>query len=249
MGLFDLFKKKSTENDVPAPVVPVNRNVYLLEVFKHRLAEMGYKAEWHPQYLAIIVNDELEIATLIIDNPNSHHSLLQVLVHAIHPQYFPDGIQESLVGVGLTFDDQVNTALNNYINATFLTIIDSFSESHNPELDFMVNINGKDVLWHPKLGSLILQGRWDEQPQHEPLFELLKDLIPRKLTSNKINWLKIYLSKQAGEEIIGECMFNNQPWDEGLAQVSAYASRWKMEGDFKGIKQFIMFRRCDKYDE
>lgn len=249
VGIFDFFKKKTTDQDVPVPSAPVNRDVYVLEAFKRRLAEMGYKAEWHPQYLAIIVNDELEIATLIIDNPNSHYSLLQLLVYASHPRYFANGIQEMVAGVGLTFSDQVDTALNNYINATFLTIIDSFADSHNPELDFMVNTDGKDALWHPKLGNLLLQGKWNEQPENEPLFDLLKDLVPGKLTSNKINWLKIYLSKQAGKEIIGECMFNNQPWDEGLNRVSGYASSWKMEGDFKGIKQFIMFRRCDKYDE
>jgi Family of unknown function (DUF6348) len=249
MGLFDFFKKKPTNRDIPTPVTPINRDVYVLEAFKRKLAEMGHKAEWHPQYLAIIVNDELEIASLIIDNPNSHYNLLQLLVFASHPEYFPGGIEESLAGIGLTFEQQVGTAVDNYINSTFLTIMHSFSDNHNPELDFMVNANGKDVLWHPKLGNLILQGKWNEQPQHEPLFELLKDLIPGKLTSNKINWLKIYLSKQAGKDIIGECLFNNEPWNEGLAQVSAYADGWKIEGDFKGIKQFIMFRRCDKYDE
>jgi hypothetical protein len=170
-------------------------------------------------------------------------------VQVSHPKYFRGGIQEYCVGVGLNFPDQVGAALNNYINAIFLTIMDSFTESHDPRFDFMVNTDGSDVLWHPKLGSLVLQGKWSGQPQNEPLFELLRNLVPGKLTSNKINWVKIYLSKQPGQEIIGECVFNNQPWEEGLNRVAQYANSWQIEGDFKGIKQFIMFRRCDQYDE
>lgn len=210
---------------------------------------MGYKVDWHTQYLAIIVNDELEVAAMINDIPDSHPSLLQLTVRVSHPTYFSGGILESLMGVGLTFEEQIKSGLDNYINSVFLTIIDSFSESHNPAFDFMVNTNGSDVLWHPKMGRLLSQGKWSEEPQNEPLFESIKHLIPGKLTSNKINWLKIYLSKQKNEIVIGECTFNNQLWDEGLSQLSEYANSWEIEGNFKGIKQFMMFRRCDKYDE
>ncbi|GAA3967117.1 DUF6348 family protein [Mucilaginibacter dorajii] len=248
MGLFDFFKKKPITIEPPqqpADEEPIDRNLELLEAFKLRLIEMGYKVEWHNKYQGIVINDELEIATTIVNNPNNHPSVLQLIVLAIHLQYFPGGIQECFVGIGLTFQDQVKSALHNYIDSIFLTIIDSFSESHNPDFDFMVNTDGKDVLWHPKFGSMLLQGKWDEQPIGEPLFELLNKQIPDKLTSNKINWLKIYLFKRDNEPIIGDCLLNNQPWDEGMALVSQYANSWNVEGDFKGIKQFIMFRRCD----
>jgi hypothetical protein len=252
MGLFDFLKKKPTTLESihrPTEEKQADRNLDLLEAFWLRLVEMGYKVEGDTRHPGIIVNDELEISTMIIDNPDSHPSIIQVLVRASHPKYFPGGIQESLVGIGYTFQDRVAAALDNYINTIFLTIMDSFTESHNPDFDFMVNTNGKDVLWHPKFGSLLLQGKWAEQPVGEPLFELLQKQTPVKLTSNKINWLKIYLFRQKNEAIIGECTFNNQPWEEGLALVSEYANSWNIEGDFKGIKQFIMFRRCDKYDE
>jgi len=109
--------------------------------------------------------------------------------------------------------------------------------------------NEKEILWHPKLGNLTLQGQWNEQPQNEPFFELLKEKIKPKLTSNKLNWLKLYISKRADETIIGECLFNNEPWEEGLIDITKYAETWKIKSNFQGLKQFIMFRRCDAYDE
>ena len=96
---------------------------------------------------------------------------------------------------------------------------------------------------------MIMQGEWEEPPQGEPFFDLLKEGIPGKLASDKINWLKIYISKRADGEIIGECNFNNEPWDEATRLLYNYAANWAMPGEFKALKQFIMFRRCDKYDE
>lgn len=127
--------------------------------------------------------------------------------------------------------------------------MDSFSDSHNPDLDFMTIVNDKEVLWHPKLGTLTVQGQWIKYPEGEPFFDLLKDKIHNQLTTNKINWLKIYISKRAEGEIIGECLFNNIPWEVASNEIFNYAKTWKMTDEFHGLKQFIMFRRCDGYDE
>jgi hypothetical protein len=113
----------------------------------------------------------------------------------------------------------------------------------------MAIINGKEVLWHPNLGSLHTQGQWNKYPQDKLFFDLLKDKIPEQLTSNKINWLKIYISKRVGGEIIGECLFNNVLWEAASNEIFNYAERWEMPGEFHGLKQFIMFRQCDAYDE
>lgn len=251
MGLFDFFKKKSSYSK-PAEreqLKAIDSNSYLLEILRNRLSELGYEVERHPQYLALIINSEIEIATAIIDNPNNHPSLLHVIILAIHPKYFPQGIEENIVGVGTNIQDKVDSAVSNYLNTTFLTIIESFSESHNPDLDFYTMINGKDILWHPKLGSLSLQGRWTQQPENEPFYEIIKDRLHEALRSNKFNWLKLYISKRADGKIIGECLFNNEPWQDGLDCITEYAESWEMENEFKGMKQFIMFRKCDAYDE
>lgn len=108
--------------------------------------------------------------------------------------------------------------------------------------------DGKDILWHPKLGYLTSQGKWDTQPNNEPFFEILKDKIKSKLRIQKLNWLKLYISRQVDGSIIGECNFNNEPWDEGLIEITKYAASWKKTGEFQGLKQFVMFRRCDAHD-
>lgn len=227
----------------------IDNNSYLLDTLKNRLIELGYQVNRHPQYLALIVNSEIEIATFIIDNPNNHPNILHLMILTIQPKFFPNGIEENIVGIGMNIKDKVNSVIDNYINTTFLPIIDSFSDSHNPNLDLSIIMNGKEVLWHPKLGNLTLQGQWNDQPQNEPLFEIIKGKLKNKLTQNKLNWLKLYISKQADGTIIGECLFNNESWEEGLADITEYAKSWKLKSDFQGMKQFIMFRKCDVYDE
>jgi hypothetical protein len=252
MGLLRFFRKKFEEDIQVAQEVPkpfIDKNWYVFNAFETRLLEMGYEIEKHTQYLALIVSGELEIGFMVLENADNHPSIMHLMVSASHPKYFPNGIIENIVSAGYTLEDQVNTALDNYINSTFLTIIDSFSDTRNPDLDFMTVVNGSEVLWHPKLGTLMAQGQWDEYPKDELFSDLLKDQIPNQLTTDKINWLKIYISKRADGEIIGECLFNNAPWEAASNEIFDYAKTWDMPGEFKGLKQFIMLRRCDKYDE
>lgn len=251
MGLFDFFKKKTVSDnavEIPKQGKPIDKNLYFLEAFENKLIGLGYEIERDPEYLAFVVNSELEIQTLIINNPNHHPSIMEVMVLAIHSKYFPNGIKEFFVGTGATIEDQVNSALVNYIGSIFLTLIDGFSDTHNPNIDFVVNNNGKNILWHPKLGQLNSQGKWRDYPPEEHFFELLKELIPDKLTANKINWLKIYICKTFDGKIIGDCLFNNEHWEEGLSMISEYANSWTVNVDLLALKQFIVFRRCDKYD-
>lgn len=252
MGLFDFFKKKSAATNrlgQQSETPPINKNWYVLTALETRLSEMGYAIKMHTQYLALIVNDELEIGVMVVENTDNHPSIMHLIVSASHLKYFPNGIVESIVGAGYAIEDQINTALDNYINPTFVTIMNSFTDSHDPDLDFITKVNGKEVLWHPKLGTLNAQGKWNKYPEGEPLYGLLKNEIPNQLTTNKINWLKIYISKRADGEIIGECLFNNAPWEVASNKIFCYAKTWEMPGEFKGLKQFIMFRRCDAYDE
>jgi hypothetical protein len=250
MRLFDFFKKKPSDNKQSdaEQTPPIDNNSFLLETLNSRLTKLGYQVERHPQYLALIVNSELEIATVIIDNPNNHPSVLQLMILTIHSMYFPNGIEENIVGIGESIRDKVASVIDNYINTTFLPIMDSFSDSHSPELDFSITIDGREILWHPKLGNLTLQGQWNSQPQNEPFFEVIKEKLKKKLTSNKLNWLKLYISKRADGTIIGECNFNNQPWKDGLDDITEYAKSWEMKSNFQGLKQFIVFRRCDACD-
>jgi len=256
MGLFDLFKKKTTDEIQPIQQTPEEKpvtqqgehNGYLIEVLKNRLLDMGYQVERHPQYLTLIVDSEIEISASIIDIPGAHPYVMQANFLTTHPVYFPKGIYECLVGVGETMDKRINSALDNYLDSTFSPIIEGFSDTHDPDVDLFVNTNDREVLWHPKLGDLMVQGQWEEMPDGKYLFEILREKIKPVLTGNKFNWLKIYISKNANGVIIGECVFNNQLWSDALEDIIRQAEAWIMKGEFKALKQFIMFRRCDAYD-
>lgn len=248
MGLFNFFKKKHSE-DTQVERLKTNsadNNLYLLETLRNKLIEDGYLVEKHPQYLKLIVNDEIEIATVIIDNPNNHPSILHLMILTIHPEYFPNGIEENIVGIGTVLKDKVDSVINNYISTTFKTIIKSFSNEHDQ--DFYAIANNKKELWHINLGNPGLQGQWNEQPQNEDFFDIIRDKVKDKLTSNKINWLKLYISKRKDGTIIGECRFNNEHWEEGLDDITEYAKSWKIQTEFQGLKQFIVFKRCDFYN-
>lgn len=135
------------------------------------------------------------------------------------------------------------------MNNTFNPIIESFSENHIPEMNFTTKVSDNDVLCHPNFGELVFQGQWTEFPDGEPLYEILKEKIKYKLNDQKFNWLKIYVTKNSKKETIAECIFNNEPWEEGLLLISEYAKNWSQKVDyFLAQKQFIIFRRCDQFD-
>lgn len=239
MALFDFFKKKKALIETAS--IDVNQEV--LNVFRVKLTEKGHQIEWDSRYLGLIVDSELELSCLVIENPGNSN-VLHLMVSASHPRYFPNGVIENVAGYGATLTEQINATLDNYIASTFDTIICGLSDTHDPELDFMAS----EVLWHPKLGCFIALGQWKEYPSEDSFFNLLKTKIPSQLTADKINWLKIYIYKNADGELIGECLFNNIHWQEGFTEICYYAKSWEMPGEFHGLKQFIIFRRCDLYD-
>lgn len=79
---FDIFKKKSFNSDQAdrKETTLVDNNSYLLETLKNTLVQLGYQVDRHPQYLALVINAEIKIATVIIDNPNNHPYTLQLCV-------------------------------------------------------------------------------------------------------------------------------------------------------------------------
>ncbi|AYL96824.1 DUF6348 family protein [Mucilaginibacter celer] len=245
MGLFNFFKRKQTErNQKNNAIQPISDNEFLVQILKARLIELGYEVELHPQYLALIINSELEIATAIVDNPGAHPYVMEVMFLTAHPVYFPKGVIENLAGIGESLGEKMEAAVDNYLTAIFPTVMDGFTDTHDPEFDFYKN----EILWHPKLSDLEVQGQRENLPPGDHLFNLIKEKVKPLLTDNKFNWLKIYVSKSAEGTIIGECVFNNQLWPEGTEAVIADAELWEVKGDFMALKQFVMFRRCDKYD-
>lgn len=246
MGLFDFFKKKPEADQQPtaAPTNSVDPNVYLLERLKVRITDIGYRAAKHPQYQSLIVNDKVEIATVIIDNPNNHPLLMHLMILTIHADYFPNGIEEHVAGLGETLAQKVDSVIDNYIDSTFSTIMESLSDKHYNDLDFTVTTANGNTVWHTYLGTPILQGNWTTRPSYEAMYDLVKDQVQDKVRDSPFNWLKLYISKNDEGNIIGECAWNNEPWPEGLAALHQYAQTWGVQGAFYAMKQFVVIKKC-----
>ncbi|WP_299123229.1 DUF6348 family protein [uncultured Tenacibaculum sp.] len=241
MGIFNFLKSKKKEE-------PIDINSYLLLKLKERIEVGGHTVVFSTEYAGLIVNSEIEIATAVIPG-DFHSSILPLLTVTIHKDYFPEGIQSSLMGAGITAEEKVESAIDNYISTTYSTIIDSFNDTHSEEFDFTSILNHREVLWHPKMSNEFFQGNWNETEDQTSLYSIIENEVKNNLLDNKFNWLKLYISRQPNGEISGECLLNNDVWEKGYYLLEAYAKTWKNDCEFLGQKQFIMFRRCDLYDK
>jgi hypothetical protein len=126
--------------------------------------------------------------------------------------------------------------------------MDSLTDSHYPDLDFLAITEGREMLWHPKEGNVLLQGKWGATDDMPAPYELVQDELKTALADRKLNWLAMYVARQPDDDIIAECMLNNEAWEDGTKILHDYAQKWPQPGEFLGMKQFVMLRRCDAYD-
>lgn len=241
MGLFDFLKSGKKKQPAPDP------NILFLESLKDRISSMGHRVKFSTQYAAIVIDDELEIASALVPG-EFHPSILPVIAITIHKEHFPQGIEASFMGLGTTVEDQVASACDNYIPNIFNTIIEALSDKRAPGLDFTSTIEGKEVLWHPHSSDNVFQGAWNTTPAETDLYSIVADEAKGLLPDKKLNWLKLYISRQPDGSISGECLLNNEVWTEGYYLLEHYAKTWKDEGEFLGQKQFIVYRRCNSHN-
>ena len=74
MGLFDFFKKKKPKSKpvpTPDPAADQDPNEVLLSQLSEGIELIGFKVKRHPEYVALIVNNELELAVAVL--PGDHH--------------------------------------------------------------------------------------------------------------------------------------------------------------------------------
>jgi hypothetical protein len=145
-------------------------------------------------------------------------------------------------------EEKVKVVVDNYLETTFLTILESLSDTHDPALDFTAQTGNRDVLWHPSLSNLTLHGPWKDYPAMDSIWRLLAEQLKGSLRDQKMNWLRVFVAKQDDGRIICECLFNNEPWQEATEALSLYAQSWLVTDGYKSLKQFIILRRCDAFD-
>lgn len=244
MGIFDRFRKKQAEKETASELEP---NVLLRTELKRRLEDMGHSVLIQDD--VVYANGKIGILVEILEDPNLHPSVAKVGVLIAVEDFFGKGLSEVLAGIGDTMEQKVNSALQNLLTVTLPPVLDAFTDSHDPDLDFSVSSKGREILWHPKLGSLGFQGQWSEYPEYDRLFRILQDWLKEKMVDRKFNWLKIYVAKQGDGSIMGDCSLNNEFYEDGFKLLEEYAKAWDNADNFRAVKQFILFRRCDACDE
>jgi hypothetical protein len=244
MGLFDFFGKKQEPQQEPEkkeePVT--DPNLVLLHILQEKLQALGLEVKRSEQYQAITVLPDLEIASAIISKPDYHPMLMHAVIFTIHPVYFQKGIEEHVVGLGSTPFEKAVSVADNFMSTTLKPIMDGFSDSHVPALDFY---DQAGILWHPKPGTVALQGNQAIQTNNDMFINLLRERLRTSLPNQQFNWLKIYAARQADGSITVDCNLNNEVWETGRHLISVFVGMWPKGPDFMGMKQFIVFRRCD----
>lgn len=216
LGLFRSTEEVSSTFVTPSPLAIIEAE------FRHQLL-VSIQANF-PSLQSTLENDEicieptgLTLETKVFEQ--THHPNVVVCtlgVRLFHPVYFPDSIVECLAGYGT---DEISAVCNGaciYVDGILATVIEALQGRHDPALDLTLS---EDNIWHPIIGDMQVQGaRADltEELNHKHLFELLKPSLLTRLESKPFHWLKVYASRQTDGEFIGDCLFDNQPWEEGL---------------------------------
>jgi hypothetical protein len=244
--IFAIFR---ASQEVPAPfIAPILANIE--EVFRQQLLT-AIRANF-PALRPTLENNEIHVepAGLILRTnvfgQTQHPDVLMCTlgVQLSHHIHFPVPIIDCLVSYGTDEFTAVASGAQIYLGGVFATVINALQGRHDPAVD--VTVSAGDI-WHPIIGELQVQGAWTGQTEelvHEHLFDLLKPLLLDRFRSGPFHWLKMYVSRQPNGKIIGDCLFDNQPWAEGLQKLHEEATHWPSKGHFAGQKQFILFRKC-----
>ncbi|PUZ25811.1 hypothetical protein DCC81_16260 [Chitinophaga parva] len=221
----------------------MDANRYLLLMLAQKLKAERYPVAVSDSKDTLNVAGTLDVATGITQAIENR--LINVQVITSNPELFPEGIVENLLGTGPSLESQIASAVDNYLQTTFPAIAEAFQDGHIAALDFT---DDAGIGWHSRPGALSLQGQWADQPEGEPVLEILKPALAHALPNKKINWLSATAGRFKDGSVTIECLLNNTPWTAGTAAMQRLADSWPAQESFRGLKQFIAFRRCDKFD-
>ena len=163
-------------------------------------------------------------------------------------KFFQNSIEERLSGIGENDTTALQNGIQSFLSGQFPVIIDGIDLKHSPEIDFDVISGNEKTHWHPLIGDIQLQGELSKRHDstvYEKTYSFIKPLLTSKLKESNLDfhWFRYYISKMQNGEIIGDCYYDNEPYEEGLKVLKKFASTWGTTG-FAGQKQFIMLRHC-----
>lgn len=216
------------------------------------LKQYVQKLLYEKNIVSEIVEDNIVISILQmsikpwISNKTKHPNALVIQINfVIKQELFDAEIVESLAGIGTDLNAAIKNGVSSFFDGVLTSIIYSFDDRHNPEVDFETEWNGNIRLWHPKIGPLQLQGKSIIKEDENKIFNLIKEDIRARVGNLQFYWVKVYVAKQVDGEIIAQCFINNEPFLAADKKLYEYAQSWNTNNQFNGKKQYIIIRQCD----
>jgi Family of unknown function (DUF6348) len=196
----------------------------------------------------IISEDGITVEAKIINHKTFPQSeSFQINFYTSH-KFFQKSIEERLSGIGENDTTALQYGIQSFLSGQFPVIIDGIDLKHSPEMDFDVIGGNEKTHWHPLIGDIQLQGELSKRQDstvYEKTYSFIKPLLTSKLkeSNQDFHWFRYYVSKMPNGEIIADCYYDNEPYDEGLEVLKKFALTWGTT-EFAGQKQFIMLRHC-----
>ncbi|MCB9231528.1 MAG: hypothetical protein H6581_07695 [Bacteroidia bacterium] len=166
-----------------------------------------------------------------------------------HPFLPDEGVIDTLVSFGHSRTDALWQASMIFKEGLIEALDHGLQGYYFPELDF----KSFDLLtpghWHVLPGPL--QGNMQPEDWGQDLIEendfflLLKDIFQERFQEGDFHWAKIYLARNDKGQVMPEVRIDNEVDSEATEIVASLALRWKPDGRYRMIKQFIFFRRCE----
>jgi len=252
--IFSCLRSKSSANKNEEDIKNINSETYYVNYLRTKLTEV-----LNTKYSALnfkIINEKIVSENGIsiecyLANHNKFQSSESFQINFLtnYKDFFNNGIEERLAGIGENDTSAITYGIESFINGQFSAIIDGISLKHSTYLDFDLFFDNRKIHWHSILGPIQLQGELSkiaDSTIYDKTFNLLKPKILEKIKNSKYNfhWIRYYISKNANNEIIGDCYFDNEVFEEGQSVIEDYAKNWKTGNNFAGQKQLIIFRKC-----
>jgi hypothetical protein len=167
----------------------------------------------------------------------------------------PFVISDTNVGIGNSLEAAIHESVTSWIDGVFAPIQSALDiRSNISEVDVYDLIisdgDGQQEPWVAFAGPFQLRGvveRRDELGQclidSPPLMTVmlddLTDLLGRQ--SAMLLWIKLFLQRQQGGQLVAECKANNCDWLEGSQALAEYS--WPSASDGLLFKQFVILKR------
>lgn len=173
---------------------------------------------------------------------NIQKNMVQAIFSIEHPE-FEEDIIESVVGVGEDTKKALESAANNFYNATMVPLLAGLTEK---DYDFFEVFLKKRLHQFKKYESdlVCIGNKKDLIVQEESLFDIIKEKLSLYLGNKKAYIIKIFASHSVGEYIC-EVRINGVLVPALRDMVLEYAKKWKNVSSYYAEKQCVFLLQND----